>query len=319
MRNYNAMDFSYLANILLRRKWLLLSVVLVSSIATWFLVGKLPPVYKAKTVISTGIIDYKGVSLQKDNPFIQQFQIESSFNGLIEKMKSRSSVKTLTDKLLQHDLDPVNQPFRLPDAEEAGLTQSEFDNLALTLKTSNPDTGSLAQPPVETYSNKLPEAYEYDYESLLKKLDIKRIGETDYLSVEFESESPELSFFAVNAFIQAFFDQHEIDLSQEEKTSVAFHTKQVTEKKKELDSKIEEINNYKRANGLVDVMTQRESVIGHLKDLELKKEEASQEIEGLQRAIPVLEAKIQEYTKYMGNDYASNLYLSEDFNQLSKE
>jgi hypothetical protein len=61
------MDFGYLLNILLRRKWLLLSVVLFSSIATWFFIGSLPDVYKAQAVISTGIIDYKGVSLQKQH------------------------------------------------------------------------------------------------------------------------------------------------------------------------------------------------------------------------------------------------------------
>ncbi|MCB0517404.1 MAG: hypothetical protein H6577_23805 [Lewinellaceae bacterium] len=316
------MDFAYLINILLRRKWLLLSVVLFSSIATWFFIGRLKPVFKAKAIISTGIIDYKGVSLQKDNPFIQKFQIESSFNGLTEKMKSRRSIKMLTERLLAHDVlaDGIMvKPFRVPDTDEGSLSQSEIDHLAQKLKTNNTDTAINEKPHLERADNKLAEAYGYDYESILKKLEIQRIGETDYLSIEYKSESPELSFFVVNTFKEEFFKLHEEDLSHEENLALDFHTKQVAKRKEDLDAKILEINEYKRQNSLVDVSTQRETVISHLKDLELKKEEQNQQVEALQRQIPILNAKILEYNKVNLGDYSSSVFFSSDFQKLSDE
>jgi uncharacterized protein involved in exopolysaccharide biosynthesis len=306
----------------LRRKWLLLSVVLISSVATWFFVGQLPPIFKAKAIISTGIIDYKGVSLQKDNPFIQQFQIESSFNGLTEKMKSRRSIKMLTERLLAHDVlaDGIMvKPFRTPEEEQDGISQKEIDNLALKLKTNNTDTSVNEKPHLEVADNRLAEAYGYDYESILKKLEILRIGETDYLSIEFKSESPELSYFVVKTFKEEFFKLHEEDLSYEENVALKFHETQMDKRKQELDAKILEINEYKRNNALVDVTTQRETVVSHLKDLELKKEEQSQQVIALQRQIPILNAKILEYNKVNMEDYSSNVFFTSDFQKLNDE
>ena len=315
------MDFGYLINILLRRKWLLLSVVLLSSIATWFFIGSLPDVYKAEAVISTGIIDYKGVSLQKDNPFIQKFQIESSFNGLIEKMKSRSSIKPLTDKLLLHDLQATNlneQPFREPDGKELGMSESELNNLVIKLRTSLTDSSLNKKPQSEIPGGKLAEAYGYDFETLLKKLEIKRIGETDYLSVEYKSESPQLSFFVVNTFLDEFFELHEKGLSAKEDEVLVFQTNQLRNRRMELDSIIENINRYKNKNQLVDVSKQRESIVGHIKELELKLEEQRQLIPALKGQIKILNIEILKYNKELGDYLSSNIHFSEEYSNLDK-
>ncbi len=315
------MDFGYLINILLRRKWLLFSVVLLSAIATWFFIGSLPDVYKAKAVISTGIIDYKGVSLQKDNPFIQKFQIESSFNGLIEKMRSRSSIKPLTDKLLLHDLqaaDLKEEPFRKPDGKELGISESELSSLVMRLKANLTDSVLNKKPQLEIPGGKLAEAYDYDYEKLLKKLDIKRIGETDYLSVEFESEKPELSYFVINTFLDEFFALHENDLSAKEDQVLKFQTEQLRSRRQELDSLIEEINQYKNSHQLVDVSKQRESIVGHIRELELKLEEQRQRIPALKGQIKILNNEILKYNKELGDYMASNIHFSEEYESIDR-
>ncbi|MBI5917420.1 MAG: hypothetical protein HY842_18790 [Bacteroidetes bacterium] len=316
------MDLGYLLNILLKRKWLLLSVILLASVATWFFIGKLPSAYKSKAVISTGIIDYKGISLQTENPFIQQFQIESSFNSLIEKMKSRTSVKLLTDKLLLHDLQAGNAkelPFRQPDAEELGLSEAEVSNIVMKLKANFNDSVLNAKPQTELPNNRLAEAYGYDYETLLKKLEIKRIGETDYLSAEFESEGPELSFFVVSTFIEEFFKMHEYDLSYKEDKTLEFETKQLAARKADLDSISEKINQYKNTNGLVDVSSQRESMVGHIRELEVKLEEQRLLIPALGRNIESLNREVMKYNKDLGNNLSNNILSSGNIIQLIDE
>ena len=316
------MDFAYLINILLRRKWLLLAVILLSAVATWMLVGKLPPVYKSKIIIETGIVADKGVfSLQKDNPFIQKFQIESSFNGLIERMKSRSTLKLLSDKLLLHDLqaDGVQEkPFRVPKEEDLGMSKTELDNFVMKLKTNLTDS-VFNQKPVEISNTRLAEAYEYDYESLLEKIEILRIGETDYLSIEFKSESAELSYFAVKTFVDEFLKEFDIELSHNENTALAFYDEQVRERKDSLNAKIEQINIYKKNNGLVDVSHQRETVVTHLKDLEMKREDISQQIPALENQIRILNSQIQKYNKVNMEALAQSIYLSEDFKSMDEE
>ena len=315
------MDIGYLINILLRRKWLLLTVVLVTAVATWNLITRLPYVYKSKAIISTGIIDYKGVSLQKDNPFIQKFQIESSFNGLMEKMKSRNSIKLLTEKLLIHDLqlaEPVEKPFRTPDPKKLRLSEHDMDDLVLKLKTSLTDSASVKRPTLEITNDKLAAAFGYDYETLLKKLEIKRIGETDYLSIEYKSEKPELSYFVVSTFINEFFQLHEDDLSAKEKQVLGFQTRQLQSRRAELDSIIGVINRYKDTNQLVDVSKQRESIVGHIKELELKLEEQRQLIPALRGQINILNNEILKYNRELGKFISGNIHFSEEYEEIDK-
>ncbi len=314
------MDLGYLINILLRRKWLLLSVMLVSSIATFFFIDRLPETFKAKAVVSTGIIDYKGVSLQLDNPFIQQFQIESSFNSLVEKMKSRNSIKLLTDTLLIRDLQErmkgdLGKPFRTPKEGEYDMSDSALGNVVMKLKASYTDS-LLNIRPLPSINNQLAEAYGYDFESLWKKLEIKRIGETDYLSVEFESENPGLSYFVISAFLDKFFKMHEKDLSEKEDKQLEFAEKQFVARKLELDSITSLIDNYKNANGLVDVTSQREGVVSHIKDLELKLEESRLQIPALKTNIASLERQIVKLGKGIGDSFSNDILYRDDVNDL---
>ncbi len=316
------MDLSYLLNILLRRKWLLVAVSIVAAAATWFFLGKLPDTFKAESVLATGIIDYKGVSLQRDNFYIQQFQIESSFSGLIEKMTSRGHIKTLTEKLLIHDVlakDAREKPFRKPDRGNDELSQSEMDDFVMKLKTNLTDSSTNAKPSFPQFEPKLAEAYGYDYESIIKKLEVNRIGESDYLSVQFESEDPALSYFVVNTFINEFLEKHEEDLSSDEKHVLEFNKAKLQERKADLDSIILAINNYKTQNNLVDVSTQRETVISQKRELELRLQETNQAIPSLRRNIQYLEKQIFNYNKITANEAYNQVIYNEDFVNLESQ
>jgi polysaccharide biosynthesis transport protein len=313
------MDLGYLVNILLKRKWLLISVVLISSISTFILIGRLPYVFKSKAVIATGIIDYKGVSLQMDNPFIQQFQIESSFNSLIEKMKSRTSIKLLTDTLLIHDVEAEKagrKPFRPADFVKVEMTEAERQSAVMKLKANFSDT-LLNTKPIPEHSNALlAKGYGYDFEALWKKLEIKRIGETDYLSVEFESENPELSFFVVNVFLDKFFKEHAKGLSAKEDKQLEFAAKQFVARQAELDSITILIDDYKKRNNLVDATSQREGVVSHIKDLELKLEESRLQIPALKANIASLEKQIMRLGKGIGDEFSNSILYRSDVNDL---
>ena len=316
------MDLHYLLNILLKRKWLLLSVILISTVATYFFIGKLPDTYKAESVIETGIINYKGATLSRDNPFIQKYQIESAFSGLIEKMKSRNIIKILTDELLAHDLladGLTEKPFRTPDEDDLNLSQNELQDMVMKLKTNLNDSSLNSKPEPFKPDQRLAEAYRYDYESLMKKLEINRIGETDYLKIGFESENPELSFFVVNTFLTKFMEQHEEDLSSEEMQKLTFNKNKLFQYKKELDSVVNKINLYKTANGLVDVSTQRETIIAQKRELELKLQETEQTIASLQRSLSFVETEIFNYNKVTTDEAYKQVTYNDEYTTLTRQ
>lgn len=312
------MDLNYLLNILLKRKWLILSVILVSSIATWFLIGQLPDTYKADSVLETGITTYKGVTLQRDNSFIQQFQIEGKFSNLMERMRSRTVVRSMTKTLLEHDL-LAEKPFRVLDGEKLEMTQNELDDLVMKLKMNYEDSVENENIGQFKYNAKLAEAYGYDHEALMKKMEISRIPDTDYLSVQFQSENPELSYFVVNTFLDKFLVRYADELNAGERRVLDFNKVELTQVKAELDSVVLEIERYKTVNGLLDVTKQRETVISQKKELESKLERVSQSIPSIKNNLAYLDKQVFEYNKRTSNDAYNQLRGNTDFAELDDE
>lgn len=316
------MDLWYLFNILWRKRWLIVLVTLMTAGSTYLFLGSQPDTFKAKAVVSTGIIEYKGLTLQKEGAFVQQFQIESSFNNLIERMKSRSSLNVLTQRLLEHDLgigDSSETPFRQPDPGDYPFQQSDIDSFVQKLKTNISDSIADIQTNQPPPSQRLAEAFGYDYETLAKELKIQRVGESDLVSIEFEAESPKLAHFVVSKFVTEFFKLYESDIFYDENIALKFHEEQLQKRRNELDSIVRLINNYKKDNDLIDLEAQRASIVSHLKELESDLEDQRKTGAALDAQIEILNRKTQQYTRYTGDDYADQLFLSQDFNRLDAQ
>ncbi|RMG82086.1 MAG: hypothetical protein D6714_11875, partial [Bacteroidetes bacterium] len=295
---------------------MILSVMLIAGIAAWYFVGKLPPTYKSSAMISAGIFEFKGLTLPKENVFIQQYEIDARFNQLIKDMTSRKSIRRVTNRLLEHDLRDTN-PFRQPNEELLAKAGISLDDFGLALQTNFGDTTET--PDFENYNRVIAEAFGYDYETLMKHLTVRREGDTDYVTVAFESESPELSHFVVQTYCREFLDFFQDVVTREENEKVMFYTRLVGQKKQTLDSIVNEINQYKAANGLIDVGTQSESVIGAIQNYEDKREKEYQKIPALRAAISILEDRILRYNRSFSAAYAEDLYGREDFYEIDQE
>ncbi len=306
------MDLSYLLKILAKRRWLIIAVLLISTIAAYLLVSLQPDKYKSSAVLSTGIIEFKGVSFQKENPFVQEYQVKSSFNQLVEFMQSRKIVKLLSKRLVAHDVDELERyPFRYSKVNGKGLLGFKKDSLVRILLPRD----SLAILEKNGGFNKLAASLGYDYESIRKNLKVARLGDTDYVTVEFESESPELSYFAVKTYIDEFMNYYLNDMKSSEKNSIQFYTQAVKSKKSALDDKLKEINDYKEKNQLVNVESQSKSLVSQIKDLEMRRESERQKIPALKKSIKSLNRYIEEYSGEEASDYANSRLLSDEIIQ----
>lgn len=323
------MDIAYLLNILLRRKWLILSVAFLAAVVTFLLVGTLPPTYKADAVIETGIIKFKGRTISKDLPFMQKFMVESAFNDLLDQMKSRRSVRMLTDTLLRHDMAELDRmerlgegkPFRVPDLEEAELSNDDFHAFKTVLTSHNRDT--LGMPRVERVNNlrqsDLAKAFGYDYKAISEDLEIIRKADTDNLEISFSSESPELSYFAVQEFLRRFLTYYEEELNADGNEKIGFYRTELTNKERELDAKTRQIEALRQRNGLVDVETQGEAVIAQIKELEVELEAQRSLVPALRRDLEKTQALLVRYGSDNGGEYQSVTYLNERISTLRQE
>jgi Mrp family chromosome partitioning ATPase/uncharacterized protein involved in exopolysaccharide biosynthesis len=304
------MDIGYFFNILWRRKWLILSVVLISSVAAWLLVGKLPPVYKSSAVISTGIVKFKGKTLSGSVGYIQKYEIEGAFNQLMEDMKLPQVIEELSNALLDHDYQKMGintAPFRQPNYEDLGMSEEQVNDIATATMVNNVEEDSMdLQNQQEREKNQLLGALGYDYKSLVESLELTRRGDTDYLELSFSSEKPELSYFALKTYLDEYLARFESDLTVEDGKKIAFYHEETQKKKDLLDSLAMEINRYMDDKNIIDVSTQSDAIISQVSDLEKRRNEEDSKIFPLRASIKALSEKIYRYN----NTYSE--YLSSD-------
>ena len=292
------MELTYYLSILWRRKWLiLLSAILAGGLA-YYLISQKPPVYKSEAIISTGVIDYTGINSGKDNPFIQQLQVDMRFNNLTEFMTSRRCVNLLSFHLLNHDLQPEDfgdGPFR-PNIEINELEEDDLFELnqllATKLENLKPEFENSKD---EYYFNKIAQQVAYDYEVLKEDhLRIQRTGATDYITISFMSEKAELSAFAASKFSQAFIDYFESLRTSENEETLRYLGETAEAKKKILTDKQLALERYESNKGLVDLESQREATVNQIKDLEQQRNMAQSTINASKKTIKDLEVLMDE-------------------------
>jgi len=292
------MELTYYLSILWRRKWLILLSAVLAGLLAYYLISLKPPIYKSETIISTGVIDYTGINSGKDNPFLQQLQIEMSFNTFMEFVTSRRCVNLLSFHLLSHDLSPEDfgdGPFRdvveLMDYNEEEL-QDLSKLLATKLDQLKPEFDRSED---QLYFNQVAKEFAYDYETLKEDhIQIQRMGETDYVKISFESEKPELSTFAVSKYSKALIDYYETLRESENDIALKYLSESAKIKKKGLTKKQDKLKDYKSNRQLVDLESQREATVNQLKDLEQKKNELRGTINASEKTIKDLDKMMKK-------------------------
>lgn len=315
------MDIRYFLHLLWRKRWIIFGISLLSAVTAFLLIDRLPEKYTSNAILSTGIIEFKGAKLSQDNPFYQQFQVDNAFDNLIEGIQSRSTLHLLTRRLLVHDLskDAGEKPFRQPGEISDNASIDKFGRLV-----GQPDFPSfllkdtLTEQEKVTF-NQLAKALEYDYAALRKNLHVSRIGKTDYLKIEFTSEDPALSHFAVAAFCEEIIDLDRKTQNSEENTTVNFFRSLVKEKKLELDTLTKRLNYYNANQNLVNLEEQTKSTVSQIRELELMREKYNKDIPALEANIANLNHYIKQTARINADNYASTIFLNEDVKEISDQ
>ena len=233
------MDFGYLLRILLRRKWLIAGVALGAALAAYVFIGRKPENYRASVIISTGIVNYKGINSDNSDAFVQQYQVENAFSNLIEFAQSRSCIKLLTIHMLRHDLEGKEGPaFRQGNRGLSAYSDQEAAQLLGDI--ARLDLDSISDPAFsqqfDYLLDKIARAYGYDHDAIRRALSVKRKGGTDYLTIDMVTENPQLSQFMANAYVNRLLVYYQNLSVREKKKNVEFYTQLAAEKKSVMDT-----------------------------------------------------------------------------------
>ncbi len=320
------MDLQFFWNILARRKWLILAVMAITSIAAFYFVSRLDPVYKSDAQFTTGIIDFKGLTPDEDNFYLQKFSVEISFGNLMELMKSQKNLRQLSYRLLAHDLDS-EYPFRTPDAEvfeKFSFTPEEKAELVQVMKTNSETLNfKIADTRMQSLYNDFAKAYGYDIKGLKEyNLAIERINDTDRIRIACETENPELSYFIVENFTADFLEYYDDLQKEEDNDQVKLLKEAVAEKYKAQLSKKSELDAYRRGKNLVNLTSQQQALVTQRTEYELQRQTSFEKINPLRASIEDLDRQLAQIdrnsTGYADEKMSENRALLNLNNRLDR-
>ena len=280
------MEVSSFLSLVNKYKYIIVLIVLAAVAASFFLVKKLPDEYISNTEIATGIVDASRHILDKENtPQAQTDEVNREFSNLIEIIKLKKLVDNVSYQLIIHDLSSPS-PFRKLNNQFKNLSPAAIEHALAVFKEKlqNGEPLSLFNKD-ENGLNKLLISMHYDERSIRKDLDVTRDGDSDFITLTYTSENPELSAFAVNTLCKEFLNYYSVNVKRNESNAESFLSNLLTEKRNALDQKKNELQQYKIKNNILNLEEQSKSIFAQILVYNDKKIQAEKDIAAYQGAI----------------------------------
>lgn len=260
------MNLLFLLRLLQKRIWLLLGVSLFAAVLTFFLTLEYKRTYLSSAQLATGFTTTNPLDEERYNVFEEKVK----FSNLIATLNSPVVTSMLSYKLILHDLEG-KVPFRNIEDDDDLETISEIDlkGAAKIFKEKLERSEVLS-----TFDEKdrqlleLLEIYEYDRESVRDELMVYREGQTDYITVLFYSENPELSAFVVNTLSSEFIRYYNSLQLARTNESVDSYKNLVEQKQQQLEVKANSLEQFKSSQGVLNFSIESESKVGQIAEAE---------------------------------------------------
>lgn len=285
------MNFNKFFKLLRRRKFILIIVPIITIIITYFLSKNMLDTYQSQAQIATGLVDETQRLLQNDNSIVHESQINQKFNNLIEIMRLKKITDLVSYRLILNDL-KSNKPFRQNSNLISDLTpQEKADAIKIfELKYKNQEP-LLLWDKKQKQLEKILASMKYDEESLKKKLAIYRNNNSDFITITFDSESPDLSAFVVNTLATEFIEYYTKISKESEIRGTTYLKSLLKQKRDSLDHKINTLKNFKIANNVLNLQEQSKILYGEIMEFESRKLEAQKDVESYSQTLYGIDSK----------------------------
>ncbi|WP_256013644.1 GumC family protein [Desertivirga xinjiangensis] len=270
---------------------ILVVIPIITVVITFILVRNLPGAYISKAQISTGLINKSDDALLTGQTPAALSEIEQGFSNMIQIVQMQQVLDMVSYKLILHDLESKN-PYRKPSKHLNELSAEEKRKAYTAFRThyQNMQPLTLATPE-EDKLNDILTSLDYDAESLKEKLRVYRVGQSDFITVEFESENPQLSAFVANSASEEFIKYYSANTKAQDQKSATFLSDLLKEKQRNLDEKMALLKSYKIKNGVLNLPEQARILYGKMVETQSSREEAAKQIIAYAGAINEINSK----------------------------
>ncbi len=245
------MDIFYYLSVLKKRIWWLITIPILAMGAAYLFTLQMEKIFSATTQLATGLTT--NADIQITNERFNPRTVELKFSNLIQTLQSELVVSMVSYRLILHDLQS-NFPFRSKVNDFfLALSQEERDSLIklFQLKLTNFELLDSNNPEERRLRDVL-NRYGYSNWILKQRLEIKRLKNTDYLTIKHWSENPEISAFVVNGLADEFIRYDNFLLMSKSNKSLNFFKKIAEDKKKVLGESTELIKAFKAQNRVIN-------------------------------------------------------------------
>lgn len=284
------MELLNFLKVLYRHRLVLILIPLLAVIVTYFLVRHMPNQHISQSRVATGIVDATEQG-SLGRPAVQDIRVSQEFDNLIQMMTLKRIVNQVSYTLIIHDLTNA-APFRKKSSlvedlnEEAvrhalNVYREKYKQMA-DLSLWNADEKGL---------HKVLQSMRYDYTSLTRALRVYRAGNSDFITVEFESENPELSAFVVNTLCEEFIRYYTAIVRENQYKSMNYLDSMLHYKEGLMNTRIAELKNYKIRNRVLNLNEQAKSLYGQISDFETRRELAKKDVAAYEAAARNIDSK----------------------------
>lgn len=287
------MELREFLKLLPKYKNILIIVPLVTIIISYFLVRNLADKYVSQAQIATGIVDQTRQLLDPLVSNLQETKVYGDFSNLMEVMKLKKMIDQVSYQLIIHDLTSqtpfrkltLGKPFTNITPEERQKAVNVFK-----YKLAHLEPLSLYDP----YENELNDMLlymGYDERSIRAELVITRDDFSDFISVSFTSENPQLSAFVVNTLCSGFIVYHDNILKQNQQAAIKFLAQLLEQKRKTLEDKTDSLQEYKVKNDVLNLEEQSKTISNEIAANQDKLLQAQKDIQSYRGAIDGIDKK----------------------------
>ena len=292
------MKFSvvYFIRLFLRHLWLIVAVPLVMAVTVFFLTRDEPKTYISKTTVYTSLasgssVDISGFTVNTVN---------TQFDNLIGIIKSNVTLqKTGLSLLASHLQLQKADPMLIQQDHYEAFTKSippEVKKLAVpgkfdqTLVNLNKQYESSNDNFVYQLVNRTP-GY-YNASSILGKLSVRRVQNSDNIELSYESDDPGICQQTLIYLVKVYKQAYIVQKAGQSDNAVAYFEAEVARASEQLQNAENELLEFNKANKIINYNEQSKFIAGRKEQFEMGYQEVIKQQASSKAVIDMLETKM---------------------------
>lgn len=310
----------FISRFLYRIRYQLLFGTLIVTLLVAYFTQFLPKNYTVNTTIYTGIVS--STSLDNNENTSNYQIINNTFDNLISLLRSQSTLENVALHLFAK-----NMIYGNPDENNMTITAKNFNKLqsmvpdevkALMDKSSEDRTVENLKKYIEPSSNNFLYALlnsnhpHYSYDAL-RKVQVKRINNSDMIDLSFESDDPGITTNTVRLFRDELVDNYNRLRYKATDDVIAYFEAEVKKKQEQLKAKEDDLTNYNVRNNIINYDEQTKATAIALSNYEDRYELAMREYRAASNLLTSLEDQLRTRTKL----FEANSDFLETLNDIS--